>query len=496
MISESRFALHDKTPILVWFRRDLRLADNPALSAAFVSNHPVIPVFIWDDSKTTVSRLPGAASKWWLHNSLTQLSISISERKGKLILRRGSTENMLRKVINESGSCAVYSNRSFIRAEYERDLKLQQQLRRQGVEVRFFDGSTLINPECLFNRQQQPYQVFTPFWHRLREIYSPMQISTIPNAFPPAPNIKSDSLSQWKLLPTRPDWAAGLRTEWTVGEISAQQQLSHSVNLVLNGYQTSRDRPDLTGTSRLSPHLCWGEISPHQIWRAVTAAVSENRLDGNAATSFLREVAWRDFNHHLLFHHPQMETQNWRPEFNRFPWQENSDAYSAWSDGRTGYPLVDAGMRELWKTGWMHNRVRMVVASFLVKHLLVDWRLGEAWFWDTLVDADLANNVGNWQWVAGCGADAAPYFRIFNPTLQAEKFDPQGKYIRRWVPELAQLSNRWLIRPWEAPARELNDAAVVLGKTYPLPVINHNYARMRALNAYQRSRSGATTVTH
>ncbi len=476
---------YSKSPILVWFRRDLRLTDNPALSAALASNHPTIPIYIWDDSETNISRLPGGASKWWLHQSLVQLSTSITKRKGTLILRRGATEKVLQSLIAETGASAIYSNRSFIRAEFNQDIQLQHQLRRQGISTRFFDGATLVSPDNLLTQQEKPYRVFTPFWNRLQDVYSPIALPTIPLTFSPTPNIKSDRLNQWQLLPTQPDWTGGLKSTWAVGEKAAHQQFNHCVESILHNYPTTRDRPDLTGTSKLSPHLCWGEISPHRIWQTVTAAVSDNKLDARAAMSFLRELAWRDFNHHLLFHYPQMETQNWRIEFDDFPWPDNSEAYTAWCHGQTGYPLVDAGMRELWATGWMHNRVRMVVASFLVKHLLVHWRQGEAWFWDTLVDADLANNVGNWQWVSGCGADAAPYFRIFNPTLQAEKFDPEGHYIRRWVPELAQFSNRWVNKPWQTPTPELSISS---GTTYPPPIVNHRQARNKALAAYQQIR--------
>ena len=471
------------SPVIVWFRRDLRLADNPALDAAIQSGRTVLPIFIFDDSSTSVTRALGGASRWWLHNSLKQLSSAIEKRKGNLILRRGAAEKALRNIIDESGASAVYLNHSFIQDEFNRDEILQQSFK--NVSFKFFDGTVLVNPRNLTTQQEKPFRVFTPFWKSLQNIYSPIFLSPAPNRFFSTPNIYSDSLSQWNLLPTKPDWSGGLQANWLPGETAALRSLDGFIQTVLNDYPESRNRPDLIGTSKISPYLCWGEISPHRIWKTVMSAVDANELNYQAAISLLRQLAWRDFNYHLLFHFPQMQVKNWRPEFDRFPWQENSDLLAAWCSGRTGYPLVDAAMRELWITGWMHNRVRMVVASFLVKHLLVHWRLGEAWFWDTLIDADFANNIANWQWVTGCGADAAPYFRIFNPILQAAKFDPEGAYIRYWLPELAKLPNRWLHCPWEASAEDLSSAGVKLGKSYPYPLVEHNLARKRALAAYQ-----------
>jgi len=323
----------------------------------------------------------------------------------------------------------------------------------------------------------------------LRELYRVPDAARIPERLSPGPALESDRLADWGLCPTGPDWAGGLRESWRAGEHAARGRLAQFLGEAVADYPDDRNRPDRAGTSCISPHLHWGEIGPHQVWRAAAQLLDEGGARAKGAESFIRELAWRDFNHHLLFHFPQIASENWKPVFDDFPWQDNPEGLSAWQRGQTGYPIVDAGMRELWHTGFMHNRVRMIAGSFLIKNLLVHWREGEAWFWDTLVDADLANNAGNWQWVAGSGADASPFFRIFNPMTQGEKFDPDGAYVRRWVPELSDMPDKFIHRPWEAPDEVLAGAGVTLGETYPAPLVDHAGARERALEAYKAIRS-------
>ncbi len=307
-----------------------------------------------------------------------------------------------------------------------------------------------------------------------------------PRSLPPYPSaLPSDPLDDWDLLPSKPDWAGGLRESWTPGEQGAAKRLKAFLDSPIETYADDRDRPDLVGTSRLSPHLAHGEISPRTIWHEVDKAVRAGHVPAKQADKFRAELGWREFSYNLLFHNPDLPTDTLRPEFNAFPWKTDDAALKAWQRGQTGFPIVDAGMRELWETGWMHNRVRMIVGSLLVKHLLIPWQEGERWFWDTLVDADPANNAASWQWIAGCGADAAPYFRIFNPMLQGERYDPEGAYVRRFVPELARLSSKYIHQPWTAPESVLDEAGIRLGRDYPLPVVDHKTGRQRALDAYQ-----------
>lgn len=475
-------------PVIHWFRHDLRLADNPALAAAAAAGAPVIPVYVRDD-ETPGRRAPGGASRWWLHHGLRALDGELRRRGGALVLRRGRAAEALARLAAETGACAVHFARGFEPGDAEAERHLAESLAARGVACRRFAGTLLFEPETVQTRDGGPFRVFTPFYRACRRLPVAAPVPAPARLVMPAAWPVSDRLDDWGLLPSTPDWSGGLRETWTVGEAAAQRHLDDFLETALAGYPADRDRPAVAGTSRLSPYLHFGEISPADCWRrAARAAEAGDGATAAGAEAFLRELAWREFSYHLLHQRPDLSEAPFRPEFAAFPWRDDGAALAAWRRGRTGYPLVDAGLRELWHTGWMHNRVRMVAASFLVKHLLVSWRAGEAWFWDTLVDADPASNAANWQWVAGCGADAAPYFRIFNPVLQGEKFDPGGRYVKRWLPELAGLPDAFVHRPWEAPAVVLAGACVALGETYPRPLVDHGRARRRALDALARMR--------
>ena len=415
-------------PSIVWFRDDLRLGDHPALRAALDRGEPVILLYVFDQESAEVRPL-GGATRWWLHHSLTALAADVVNRGGRLVLRRGPAEEVLPALAAETGAGAVYWNRRYSAAR-EIDARLKTRLRADGLEVQSFAANLLVEPWEVTTDAGEPYKVFTPFWRaaRERDLRDPLPA---PRELPAGPRVASDDLDAWELLPTRPDWAEGLRATWEPGERAAQRRLEAFATDGLEHYDR---RDDLTNaTSGLSPHLRFGEISPAQIWRRMHGDLTPEARRN--VPKFLSEVGWREFNWAILYANPDLATTNYRRTYDAFPWSwGRGEELRAWQQGRTGIPLVDAGMRELWRTGTMHNRVRMVVASFLVKNLLRHWRLGEEWFWDTLVDADEASNPGNWQWVAGSGADAAPYFRVFNPELQAKKFDPTGEYVRRWVP--------------------------------------------------------------
>jgi len=476
-------------PNLLWFRQDLRLADNPALLAA-VAAGPVVPVFILDDEAPGKWAM-GGASRWWLHHSLDALDKALRKTGSRLILRRGKAAAEIDKLIGETGAAGVFWNRCYEPFAVARDRDLKTALKARGLGANSFNASLLFEPHEVLNRSGEPFKVFSPYWRACRAMGDPPPPSKAPKTIPaPSQWPGSDGLADWTLLPSKPDWAGGLRQSWTPGETGAQERLQEFIDQALSDYAGGRDVPSIDSTSRLSPHLHFGEIGPRQVFHTVRFALQDKRSAALAKSGekFLQELGWREFCHSLLFHFPQLPEHNWRREFDRFPWQRDKAGLRAWQRGRTGYPIVDAGMRQLWQTGWMHNRVRMVAASFLIKHLLIDWREGEAWFWDTLVDADLANNAGGWQWVAGSGADAAPFFRIFNPVLQGEKFDSKGEYVRHYVPELAGLPDDLIHRPWEASASHLADAGITLGKTYPHPVIEHDHARQRALRAFQSLR--------
>lgn len=473
------------SPAILWFRRDLRLSDNPALDAALSHDGPVIPLFIWEPEEDG-DWPPGGASKWWLHHSLAALETDLRAHDSRLIFRTGPALKALNDLIEETGATAVYWNRQYEPAHIERDRAVKAALREGGLRVQSFNGSLLVDPATFRNKQDKPFQVFTPFWKAAATaVPVSAPLPTRRGFQPPSTWPASAALSDLGLLPTI-NWTSGLEETWTPGETGARAALGRFCDEAMGDYTTTRDTPGVHGTSRLSPHLHFGELAPTTVVDEIHAAAQG--VEG-AAEAYVRQVYWREFAHALLYHFSHTPQLPLREEFKVFPWREDAAALKAWQRGQTGYPLVDAGMRELWHTGWMHNRVRMVVASFLVKHLLIPWQAGAAWFWDTLVDADLANNTLGWQWTAGCGADAAPYFRVFNPILQGKKFDPDGVYVRRWAPELSELSDKYLHAPWDAPKDILASAGVTLGENYPKPIIDHAEARDRALDAYQQMKS-------
>ncbi|MBF4613506.1 cryptochrome/photolyase family protein [Curtobacterium sp. VKM Ac-1376] len=446
------------TGALVWLRDDLRLADNPALHAAVDHGGAVTVVVILDEQSPGLRPI-GAASRWWLHHSLTALDADLRERGSRLVLRRGAAAEVIEQLVAGSGADAVYWNRRYGRVERDIDAGIKSALHDRGVEAHSFAANLLWEPWTVLTGQGEPYKVFTPFWNAVQANPEPRHPLPTPGDLPDPADVASDELDDWALLPTQPDWAGGLREAWQPGEQGAQRQLERFVEHALEDYD-QRDEPAMASTSGLSPFLRWGEISPYQVWHRL-----HGRLDPEQrqhASAFLRQLAWREFNWNEYFHCDDIATVNVRRSFDAFPWRDPSDdELDRWRQGTTGFDLVDAGMRELWHTGAMHNRVRLAAGSFLVKNLLVDWRVGEQWFWDTLVDADPANNAANWQWVAGSGFDAAPYFRVFNPDRQLERFDPQREYVHRWI-----------------PAEELR----------PEPMVDLKASRQRALDAYERMR--------
>jgi deoxyribodipyrimidine photo-lyase len=471
---------------IVWFRQDLRLDDNPALFSA-AERGAVLPVYVWD-SGSNGEWSPGAASRWWLHRSLGELSSELEQRGSRLHLAKGDPAAVLPALAVESGADSVLWNHRYEPAAMAEQLRVADALRRGGLQGRAFHGSLLFGPDDVTTSSGGPFKVFTPFWKACLALSAPLRpVPAPPRLASPHPPHAFLGLDDLSLLP-RGDRASSFGGDWTPGERGAIAALERFLEHSAATYSEGRNRPDVPGTSRLSPHLHYGEISPRRIWHETEtrrrAARSKSAAGG--VEEFQRQLGWREFAHHLIVHFPQTTDAPLRSEFSRFPWTEDKAAFEAWRAGRTGFPLVDAGMRELRATGWMHNRTRMVVASFLVKDLLLHWLDGARWFWDTLVDADLANNTLGWQWTAGCGADAAPFFRVFNPVSQGEKFDPRGTYARRWIPEIEKLPDRWIHRPWEAPPAALRAAGVTLGKTYPPPIVDHSSARRRALEAFEK----------
>ena len=481
-----------KDATILWFRADLRLADNPALLAAVSRGGPVAPVFIWSPDEEGDWR-PGAASNWWLHQSLSALARDLEAKGSRLVIRRGPTGEALTRLVKETNARAVFWNRRYEPDVRERDEELASMLGSEGVEVATFNAALLAEPGEIETKQGKPFRVFTPFWKACLNHEAPDEPLEAPRRIRRLEKRVDSLLVESLELEPKIDWAAGIRAAWTPGESGAWDRLTAFLDGAIGEYDEERDRPDHDGTSRLSPHLHFGEISPRQVWHAVQSGAGVGRTGRTERSSeaFLRQLYWREFAYHLLYHEPQTTDRPLRPEFAGFPWASDKKALRAWQRGRTGFPYIDAGMRQLWTTGWMHNRVRMAVASFLVKDLLLPWQEGAKWFWDTLVDADLANNTLGWQWTAGCGADAAPYFRVFNPMTQGERFDPDGAYVREWVPEVAALPGKYVHRPWEAPKDVLEEAGIVLGETYPQPMVDHRQARQAALAAFETLKRGA-----
>ncbi len=483
-------------PVIIWFRQDLRLANQLALSAAASTGQPVIPLYILDNV-TPGTWAHGGASRWWLDKSLASLAASLENLGSRLILRQGGAAAVLTTLAEETGASAVYTQAAYEPWASTLEHHIHAELATRGVAFKRMAGAVMKRPDSIRTQTGHPFKVYTPFWRAFQAGPSVAQPVPAPKSLAkPKRWPTSDGLASWHLHPAKPDWSAGFSEEWTPGEAGAIGRLETFLDDALRDYADDRNRPDRPGTSKLSPHLHFGEISPATCWYAAIAAADRISSEGATADlgldTFQRELVWREFATHLLVHWPTLPEQPFKPEYASFPYVHDPKGLHAWQRGLTGFPIVDAGMRELWHTGWMHNRVRMITASFLIKDLLIPWQAGEAWFWDTLVDADLASNAASWQWVAGCGADAAPYFRIFNPSRQGATFDPEGTYVRRWVPELANLPPEHIHEPWSAPPLILAAAGVALGKNYPHPIVDHARAREKALSALKELKAATS----
>ena len=476
-----------KTKIIVWFRSDLRLHDNPALAAAAARGERIIPVYIHAPQEQGPWQ-PGAASRWWLHHSLASLGRDLKQRGSRLILRQGDSLEQLQQLITETRATAVYTTRCYTPAGIKRDRKIHQALHADNIEFTLYNGNLLLEPDCILNKAGQPFKVFTPFWRAHQQQFSLPALLAAPESLPSvSTKLASLPLTKLGLLPNIA-WDDGLRQTWQVGETAAQEQLRTHTSEIIATYPDTHDRPDIDGTSRLSPYLRFGELSVRLVAHQLVQ-LQKRKTSQPGAAALLRQLVWRDFAHHILWHFPATTDQPFDERYKHFPWQRrsNSPLLKAWQQGLTGFPIIDAGMRQLWHTGWMHNRVRMIVASLLSKNAGIHWQLGARWFWDTLVDADLAQNSMNWQWVAGCGVDAAPYFRIFNPVLQSQKFDPRGEYIRRWVPELSGLPTEFIHQPELTPPLIQQTSGVLIGKDYPAPILNLKSSREQALQYYRQT---------
>jgi len=471
---------------IVWFRRDFRLADNPALTAAAESDHSILPVYI-HDPEAEGDWAPGSASQWWLHYSLQALASALAQRGLSLAIRRGPAWDALCELIAETGAEAVHWNRLYEPALIDRDKGIKRALKKHGVAAHSHNAALLREPWTIRTGSGTDYRAFTPFWRACQRAGEPPAPLGIPE-LRRGPEATGLTISQLELLPSI-RWDTGLEATWQPGEAGAQRRLERFLG-VLDDYSQARDYPSQDGTSGLSPYLHFGEIGPRQIWHT-TKATSDPSHDSTQA--FLAEIGWREFAHHVLYHHPDSPDAPLNPRFAAFPWRDDPEPLlAAWKRGETGFPIVDAGMRQLWQTGWMHNRVRMIVGSLLVKNARIPWQTGERWFWDTLVDADLASNSLGWQWVAGSGADAAPFFRIFNPVRQGERFDPDGSYVAHWVPEIANLPAKHRQAPWQAPANTLRDVGLTLGQHYPRPILDLKTSREEALAAFERIKDTAS----
>jgi deoxyribodipyrimidine photo-lyase len=461
---------------LVWFRNDLRISDNPALLAGIGSGKSVLAVYIHETDAELRPR--GGAAEWWLHRSLDILSAALAEIGIELRRLRGAASELLSELVETETADTVYWNRRYGLAEREIDARIKSALRSRTIEVKSFNAGLLIEPWDIVTKQGKPYSVFTPFWVALRDkqIRQPHPAPEGRTRRACASGGPDDAGYQ------PPEWSSKLVPIWKIGETAAQDKLLTFLETI-SGYETDRDFPARAATSLLSPHLHFGEIGPRQVWHAAMSQAHHCPDCNTSITKFLSELAWREFSYHQLFHRADISEHPMQPQFSAMQWRQDDEGFKAWCSGRTGYPIIDAGMRELWQTGYMHNRVRMLAASFLTKNLLIDWRRGEQWFWDCLVDADPASNPGNWQWVSGAGLDAAPWFRIFNPVIQGKRFDPRGRYVRQWLPEIAALPDKWLHRPFDAPSAALAGAGIVRGKTYPDPIVDLAASRKRALDA-------------
>ena len=468
-------------PAIIWFRYDLRLHDQDALAYAIEQGHEIIPVFIWAPEEESPWE-PGGASKWWLHHALADLDTQLREYGSRLIIRSGqSTQAELQKLIDETGAKSIFWNRRYEPAGIERDSKTKSALKEQNLNAQSFNATLLYDPTKIKNKSGTPFKVFTPFWKHLRTVDLPEERSVDLDALKNVKKFpKSLPLESLELLP-RISWDRGWLQMWQPQRDNLITQLKGFGKEQAASYEDQRDFPAIDGTSQLSPAFHFGQIGPREAFQHIH---EQGDHDPALETGVLRQLYWREFANHLLFHFPHTTVAPLRPEYQSFPWQEDPHFLRAWQRGETGYPIVDAGMRQLWQTGWMHNRVRMIVASVLVKHLLQHWMEGAKWFWDTLLDANLANNTFGWQWTAGCGADAAPYFRVFNPITQGEKFDPEGNYIKKFIPELEKLPKKYIHQPWELGALELRGLGLTLDKDYPSPIIPHPEGRQRALDAF------------
>lgn len=464
---------------IMWFRQDLRVNDNPALNAA-CDMGKILPIYIFDDT-TPDSRVPGGASKWWLHHSLTSLNKRLN---GHLKFYKGDPKKLIPQIMKEVDAKAIFWNRCYEPWQINRDKEIKKQVIDNGLEAHSSNGSLLWEPMKVLKKDDTPYRVFTPYY---RNGCLNVEQPRYPKA-PPArityadTQCEDDGLDALNLMPEI-EWYGTIEKMWKPGEDGAADNLSDFIEHAARHYRDGRDIPSMKGTSRLSPHLHFGEMSPNQVWYAIKDKFGST--EDKSIDTYLSELGWREFSYYLLYHFPTLPNKNFNDKFDNFPWRKDAESLRAWQTGNTGIPIVDAGMRELWQTGYMHNRVRMIVGSFLVKNLLLSWHEGERWFWDTLLDADLASNSAGWQWVAGSGADAAPYFRIFNPVLQGEKFDKKGKYVRKYCPELKDIPDKYIHKPWEIPGVISKDANFELGKNYPKPIVDLKASRQRALDAFQ-----------